>query len=40
MLQRVISQNNCAEAVLGELSISLAAHFGPGTLGLVAYPVE
>lgn len=40
LLQRVISQNNCEEAVLGELSISLAAHFGPGTLGLVAYPVE
>jgi DegV family protein with EDD domain len=40
MLKRVISQNNCAEAVLGELSISLAANFGPGTLGIVAYPVE
>jgi DegV family protein with EDD domain len=40
MLQRVISQNNCAEAVLAELSISLAANFGPGTLGIIAYPVE
>ncbi len=40
MLKRVIAQNNCAEAVLGELSISLAANFGPGTLGIVAYPVE
>lgn len=40
VLRRVISQHDCAEAVLGELSISLAAHFGPGTLGLVAYPVE
>ncbi|MCJ7518417.1 MAG: DegV family EDD domain-containing protein, partial [Anaerolineaceae bacterium] len=40
VLHRLISQNNCAEAVLAELSISLAAHFGPGTLGIVAYPVE
>ena len=40
VLHRVISQNNCAEAVLAELSISLAANFGPGTLGIVAYPVE
>jgi DegV family protein with EDD domain len=40
VLHRLISQNNCAEAVLAELSISLAANFGPGTLGIVAYPVE
>jgi len=40
VLHRLISQNNCAEAVLAELSISLAAHFGPGTLGIIAYPVE
>ncbi len=38
LLQRLICQNNCAEAVLAELSISLAAHFGPGTLGIIAYP--
>ncbi|MCJ7518561.1 MAG: DegV family protein [Anaerolineaceae bacterium] len=40
VLHRLISQNNCAEAILSELTISLAAHFGPGTLGIVAYPVE
>jgi DegV family protein with EDD domain len=40
LLQRVIERFNCAEAVLSELSISLSAHFGPGTLGLTAYPVE
>jgi len=39
LLQRVIERFNCSEAVLAELSISLAAHFGPGTLGLGAYPV-
>ena len=40
LLQRVIERFNCTEAILTELSISLAAHFGPGTLGLAAYPVE
>jgi DegV family protein with EDD domain len=39
LLQTVINRFNCEEAILGELSISLAAHFGPGTLGLAAYPV-
>jgi fatty acid-binding protein DegV len=39
LLQRVIEHFNCTEAVLCELSISLAAHFGPGTLALAAYPV-
>ena len=28
------------ETVLMELAISLAANFGPGTVGLVLYPVE
>jgi len=40
LLERVIERFNCAEAILGELTISLAAHFGPGTLGLAAYPME
>jgi len=31
---------NCKDAVLAELSISLAANFGPGTVGLVLYPAE
>ena len=39
LLQRVIERFNCTEAILTELSISLAAHFGPGTLGIAAYPV-
>ena len=39
LMEKVISQLNCAEAVFSEISISLAAHFGPGTLGLAAYPV-
>ncbi len=40
LLQKVIQRFNCAEASLSELSISLAAHFGPGALVLVAYPIE
>ena len=31
---------NCKETVLIDLSISLAANFGPGTVGLVLYPAE
>jgi DegV family protein with EDD domain len=40
VLQRLIAQNNCTLAVLSEISIALAANFGPGALGIVAYPVE
>ena len=39
LMEKVISQLNCAEAIYSEISISLAAHFGPGTLGLAAYPI-
>ena len=40
LMQKVIENLNCEEIVFGELSISLAAHFGPGTLGIAAYPVK
>jgi len=40
LLRRVVEQLDCAEAVIVDLTISLASHFGPGTLGIVAYPVE
>ncbi|RJQ44961.1 MAG: DegV family protein [Anaerolineaceae bacterium] len=29
---------NCVEVAFAEISISLAVHFGPGTIGLAAYP--
>lgn len=29
---------NCRETMLGELSISIAANLGPGTVGLILYP--
>ncbi len=38
LMQKVKSNFNCEEIIFGEISISLAAHFGPGTLGLAAYP--
>jgi len=38
LMKEVIERFNCAEVIMGELSISLAAHFGPGTLGITAYP--
>ncbi len=40
LLNRAIKELNCTEAIFSEISISLAAHFGPGTLGLAAYPLE
>lgn len=40
LMEKVIRQLNCREAIFSEISISLAAHFGPGTLGLAAYPVS
>jgi DegV family protein with EDD domain len=40
LMQKVINNFNCEEVAFAELSISLAAHFGPGTLGVVAYPFE
>ena len=38
LMKEVIERFNCAEVIIGEISISLAAHFGPGTLGVIAYP--
>lgn len=40
MLEAAKKRFNCKEAVLAELSISLAANFGPGTIGLVLYPAD
>jgi len=40
VLQRVVQRFNCTEANLAEISISLAAHFGPGAVAVTAYPLE
>jgi len=40
MIDRAKQVLNFKELVVMELSIPVAAHLGPGTVGLVAYPVE
>lgn len=39
LLERARALFNCAETFLADLTSSLVVHFGPGTLGLVAYRV-
>ncbi len=39
-MQRVRERLNCKNLILTELSIGVAANLGPGTIGIVAYPVE
>ncbi|HEX2979976.1 MAG TPA: DegV family protein [Anaerolineaceae bacterium] len=40
LLERAMNMFNCCDVFLAELSISVAAHLGPRTIGIVAYPVE
>jgi DegV family protein with EDD domain len=40
LLEQAKSQFNVTETMLGDLSISIAANLGPGTVGLILYPVE
>lgn len=40
LLDHVINEFEVREQMLIEMSISLAANFGPGTLGLLVYPLE
>ena len=40
LLELVCARLNCKEVVLTELSIAVAANLGPGTVGIVAYPVK
>jgi DegV family protein with EDD domain len=40
LLKKVVERFNCAEIALAEITITLVAHFGPGALGFIAYPVE
>jgi DegV family protein with EDD domain len=39
LLEKVREIFNCKDLILTELSTGIAAHFGPGTIGIVAYPV-
>ncbi len=38
--ERIAKLLNCKELIITNLSISVAANLGPGTVGIVAYPVE
>lgn len=40
LLKRVKETLNCQEIIFSELSIGIAANLGPGTIGIVAFPVE
>jgi DegV family protein with EDD domain len=40
MMEKVRQILNCRELILSDLSIGVAANLGPGTIGIVAYPVE
>lgn len=40
LLEVVRKTLNCREIVMTNLSVSVAANLGPGTVGIVAYPVE
>lgn len=40
LLERVRATLNCKEIILTNLSIAVSAHLGPGTVGIVAYPVS
>lgn len=40
LLDDAKSHFNHKETILGELSISIAANLGPGTVGLILYPIE
>jgi DegV family protein with EDD domain len=40
LLEEAKSHFNCKETMMGELSISIAANLGPGTVGLIIYPLQ
>jgi len=40
LLEKVHQSFNCCETIITDLSIGVAANLGPGTVGVVAYPVN
>lgn len=40
LMEQVRMKLNCQELILTDLSIAVAANLGPGTIGIVAYPLE
>jgi len=39
-LEKVSKVLNCNSLILTELSIGIAANLGPGTVGIIAYPID
>lgn len=40
LLARLQTRLNCRDSFIVDMSISMAVHFGPGTVGFAAYPAE
>jgi len=40
LLEEAKNHFNCKETMMSELSISIAANLGPGTVGLIIYPLQ
>lgn len=40
LLDQARSHFNAKETMINDLSISIAANLGPGTVGLILYPIE
>ena len=40
LLAQACNQLNCKDTFISDLALSIAVHFGPGTVGVVTYPAE
>ena len=40
LLMQACTQLNCQDTFISDLALSIAVHFGPGTVGIVTYPAE
>ncbi len=40
LIARVRQSVNCVESFVGDLTTSIAVHFGPGAIGTVVYPTN
>lgn len=40
LLRQACTRLNCVDTFVTDLALSIAVHFGPGTVGFVAYPAE
>ena len=40
LLEQIQNRLNCRDTFITDLALSLAVHFGPGTVGLATYPAE